>query len=100
MDAVDANIPLPERDVDKPFLMAIEGVFSISGRGTVATGRIEAGRVKVGDEVDLVGFGPTTKTTVTGVEMFRRAWMKLWLVTTLDCCCVVLRKKILSVVWY
>jgi elongation factor Tu len=73
MDAVDANIPLPERDVDKPFLMAIEGVFSISGRGTVATGRIEAGKVKVGDEVDLVGFGPITKSTVTGVEMFRKS---------------------------
>lgn len=73
MDAVDASIPLPERSVDKPFLMAIEGVFSISGRGTVATGRIEAGKVKVGDEVDLVGFGPTTKTTVTGVEMFRKS---------------------------
>ncbi len=73
MDAVDASIPLPERAVDKPFLMAIEGVFSISGRGTVATGRIEAGKVKVGDEVDLVGFGPTTKTTVTGVEMFRKS---------------------------
>jgi len=73
MDAVDASIPLPERAVDKPFLMAIEGVFSISGRGTVATGRIEAGKVKVGDEVDLVGFGPTVKTTVTGVEMFRKS---------------------------
>jgi elongation factor Tu len=73
MDAVDTSIPLPERSVDKPFLMAIEGVFSISGRGTVATGRIEAGKVKVGDEVDLVGFGPTTKTTVTGVEMFRKS---------------------------
>jgi len=73
MDAVDASIPLPARAVDKSFLMAIEGVFSISGRGTVATGRIEAGKVKVGDEVELVGFGPTVKTTVTGVEMFRKS---------------------------
>jgi elongation factor Tu len=73
MAAVDSYIPLPQRDVDKSFLMAIEGVFSISGRGTVATGRIEAGKVKVGDEVDLVGFGPTVKTTVTGVEMFRKS---------------------------
>ena len=72
MDAVDAYIPAPQRDVDKNFLMAIEGVFSIPGRGTVATGRIESGRIKVGDEVELVGFGNSTKTTVTGIEMFRK----------------------------
>lgn len=72
MDAVDAYIPTPERDLDKPFLMPVEDVFSITGRGTVATGRIERGRVKVGGEVELVGFGDTRKTTVTGVEMFRK----------------------------
>lgn len=72
MDAVDAHIPTPERDLDKPFLMPVEDVFSITGRGTVATGRIERGRVKVQGEVELVGFGDTRKTTVTGVEMFRK----------------------------
>lgn len=72
MDAVDAYIPTPERQVDQPFLMPIEDVFSITGRGTVATGRIERGRVKVGGEVELVGFGQTRKTTCTGVEMFRK----------------------------
>ncbi|MBT3456242.1 elongation factor Tu, partial [bacterium] len=72
MDAVDSYIPLPPRDVDKTFLMAVEGVFSISGRGTVATGRIERGRVKVGEEVNIIGFGKLLKTVVTGVEMFRK----------------------------
>jgi len=72
MDAVDSYIPAPQRDIDKSFLMAIEGVFSIPGRGTVATGRIESGRIKVGEEVELVGFGNSTKTTVTGIEMFRK----------------------------
>ena len=72
MAAVDANIPEPEREVDKPFLMAVEDVFSITGRGTVATGRIERGIVKVGEEVEIVGIKDTTKTTVTGVEMFRK----------------------------
>jgi len=72
MDAVDAYIPTPERDLDKPFLMPVEDVFSITGRGTVATGRIERGKIKVGTEVELVGFGDTRKTTVTGVEMFRK----------------------------
>src|SRR6187551_1203441 len=72
MDAVDAHIPQPDRPVDKPFLMPIEDVFSISGRGTVVTGRIETGIVKVGDEVEIVGIRDTTKTIVTGVEMFRK----------------------------
>lgn len=72
MDAIDSYIPTPERDLDKPFLMPVEDVFSITGRGTVATGRIERGRVKVQGEVELVGFGETRKTTVTGVEMFRK----------------------------
>jgi len=72
MDAVDAFIPQPKRDRDKPFLMPIEDVFSISGRGTVVTGRVERGIIKVGDEVEIVGLKPTTKTVVTGVEMFRK----------------------------
>ena len=72
MEAVDAYIPSPERPIDQPFLMPIEDVFSISGRGTVVTGRVERGIVKVGEEVEIVGIRPTTKTTVTGVEMFRK----------------------------
>ena len=72
MDAVDEYIPTPERDTEKPFLMPVEDVFSISGRGTVVTGRIELGTIKVGEEIEIVGFGDTRKTTVTGVEMFRK----------------------------
>jgi len=72
MDAVDSYIPTPERAIDKPFIMPIEDVFSISGRGTVVTGRVERGLVKVGDEVEIVGFKDTAKTVVTGVEMFRK----------------------------
>ncbi|MDE1906074.1 MAG: elongation factor Tu [Rhodospirillales bacterium] len=72
MAAVDAYIPQPERAIDKPFLMPVEDVFSISGRGTVATGRVERGIVKVGEEIEIVGLRPTVKTTVTGVEMFRK----------------------------
>ena len=73
MDAIDSYIPEPQREVDKPFLMAIEDVFSIEGRGTVATGRIERGVVKVGDEVEIVGFAPESRKTVcTGVEMFNK----------------------------
>ncbi len=72
VEAVDSYIPEPERDVDKPFLMPVEDVFSITGRGTVGTGRIERGMVKVGEEVDIVGLGADKKTVVTGVEMFRK----------------------------
>jgi elongation factor Tu len=72
MKAVDDYIPQPDRPIDQPFLMPIEDVFSISGRGTVVTGRIERGIIKVGEEVEIVGIKPTTKTTVTGVEMFRK----------------------------
>jgi elongation factor Tu len=72
MDAVDSYIPQPKRDIDKPYLMPIEDVFSIAGRGTVVTGRIERGIVKVGDEIEIVGIKPTQKTVVTGVEMFRK----------------------------
>ena len=72
MNALDTYIPIPAREIDKPFLMPVEGVFSISGRGTVATGRIETGQVKVGEEVSIIGFGRNEKTIVTGVEMFRK----------------------------
>jgi len=72
LDALDTYIPQPKRDIDKPFLMPIEGVFTISGRGTVATGRIERGKIKVGEEVELIGFGAKILSVVTGVEMFRK----------------------------
>jgi elongation factor Tu len=72
LDALDSYIPQPKREIDKPFLMPVEDVFSITGRGTVATGRIERGVIKVGEEVQLVGFGAEKKTVVTGVEMFRK----------------------------
>ena len=72
MTAVDENIPTPERPIDMPFLMPIEDVFSISGRGTVVTGRVERGQVKIGDEIEIVGIKETSKTTCTGVEMFRK----------------------------
>jgi elongation factor Tu len=73
MEALDTYIPEPKREIDKPLLMPVESVFSISGRGTVATGRIETGIVRINDEVEIVGFGSTLKTTVTGVEMFRKS---------------------------
>jgi elongation factor Tu len=72
MEALDSYIPLPEREIDKPFMMPIEDVFSISGRGTVVTGRVERGKVKVGEEIEIVGFKATEKKVVTGVEMFRK----------------------------
>src|SRR5205814_10622755 len=72
MDAVDKNVPLPARAIDKPFLMPIEDISSISGRGTVVTGRSERGKVKVGEEAEIVGFRDTRKTVVTGVEMFKK----------------------------
>jgi elongation factor Tu len=72
MDAVDKYIPLPQREIDKPFLMPIEDIFSISGRGTVVTGRVERGKVKVGEEIEIVGIRPTVKRVVTGVEMFKK----------------------------
>jgi elongation factor Tu len=72
MDAVDTYIPIPERPIDKPFQMPIEDVFSISGRGTVVTGRVEQGKVKVGEEIEIVGIRPTQKKVVTGVEMFKK----------------------------
>src|SRR5487761_2261747 len=73
MDAVDEFVPEPVRDVDRPFLMSVEDVMTITGRGTVVTGRIEQGQVKVGEEVEIVGLRPTTKTTLTGIEMFNKS---------------------------
>jgi elongation factor Tu len=72
MDAVDSYVPLPKRDIDLPFLMPVEDIFTISGRGTVATGRIERGKVKVGEEIEIIGIRPTVKRVVTGVEMFKK----------------------------
>ena len=72
LTALDTQIPIPTREIDKPFLMPIEDIFSIEGRGTVVTGRIERGKVKVGEEVEIIGLKPTTKTTVTGIEMFNK----------------------------
>jgi elongation factor Tu len=72
MDACDSFIPEPERDIDKPFLMPVEDVFSITGRGTVGTGRVESGIIKVGDDVEMIGMGETRKVAVTGIEMFRK----------------------------
>ena len=72
MDAIDSYIPLPQRDIDKPFLMPVEDVFSITGRGTVGTGRVDRGRAKVGEEVEVIGLGQHKKTVITGAEMFRK----------------------------
>jgi len=72
MEAVDKYVPIPQREVDKPFLMPVEDIFTISGRGTVATGRVERGKVRVGEEIEIVGIRPTVKRVVTGVEMFRK----------------------------
>jgi elongation factor Tu len=82
-------IPEPERAIDQPFLMPVEDVFSISGRGTVVTGRVERGIIKVGDEIEIVGIKDTTKTTCTGVEMFRKLLDEGRRATTWVCCCAV-----------
>lgn len=97
-EQVDTYIPTPERQTDKPFLMPVEDVFSITGRGTVATGRVERGTVKVQEEVEIVGIAEETrKCIVTGVEMFRKCLIPLKLGTTLEHCFVVLTVKISSV---
>lgn len=80
---------MPQRDLDKPFLMPIEDVFSIKGRGTVATGRIEQGVIKINDPVEIVGLKPTQTSVVTGVEAFKKTSTKVRQVTTLVCCCAV-----------
>ena len=87
IDALDTYIPEPVRETDKPFLMPVEDVFSITGRGTVATGRIERGLIKVQEEVQLVGFGADKKAVVTGVEMFRKLLDAVRRATTSGCCC-------------
>jgi elongation factor Tu len=93
MEAVDTTVPLPQRDVDKPFAMPIEDIFSISGRGTVVTGRIERGKVKVGEEIEIVGFRPTVKRIVTGVEMFRKLLDEGMAGDNVGCCCAARKKK-------
>src|SRR5262249_54523923 len=92
MAAVDEKVPLPVRDVDKPFAMPIEDIFSSSGRGTVVTGGVERGKVKTGEEVEIVGFRATKKKVVTGVEMFKKLLDEGIAATTLGCCCAA-RKK-------
>ena len=99
MEAVDKYVPLPARDIDKPFLMPIEDIFSISGRGTVVTGRIERGKVKVGEEVEIVGFRDTRKTVVTGVEMFKKQLDEGLAGTTPGCCCAASAKTMWSAGW-
>jgi elongation factor Tu len=99
MDALDSYIPQPQRQVDRPFLMPVEDVFSITGRGTVATGRIERGVVKVQEEVQLVGFNAEKKTVVTGVEMFRKLWTRARRGTTWGCCCAGWRRRRSSAGW-
>ncbi len=100
MNAVDENIPTPEREVDKPFLMPIEDVFSISGRGTVATGRVEQGVIKINDKLQMVGLGETRETVATGLEMFNKLSTKRVPVKTSVCCSVELIKKMLSAEWF
>ena len=87
MEAIDSYIPEPERDIDKPFLMPVEDVFSITGRGTVATGRIERGVIHKGDTVEIVGMGEDRKTVVTGVEMFRKLLEQGQAGDNAGCCC-------------
>ncbi len=99
-EALDSYIPQPERAIDRPFLLPIEDVFSISGRGTVVTGRVERGIVKVGEEVEIVGIIDTIKTTCTGVEMFRKLLDEGRAGEMLVFCCVVLSVTMFSVVKY
>jgi len=86
MEAVDSYIPTPARDFEKPFLMPVEDIFHDPGRGTVATGRVERGKVKVNESVEVVGIKPTRTTVVTGVEMFKSCWTKGRRGTTWACC--------------
>jgi elongation factor Tu len=93
MDALDSEIPEPKRETDKPFLLAIEDVFSITGRGTVATGRVERGQVKVGDIIEIVGIRDTQKSVVTGLEMFRKLLDDARAGDTWACCCAASRRR-------
>ena len=99
LEAIDSYIPTPTRAIDKPFLMPIEDVFTISGRGTVVTGRCERGIVKVGDEIEIVGLKPTQSTVVTGVEMFRKVLDEGRREITSGCCCGGRRKRKWSGGW-
>jgi elongation factor Tu len=100
MEQVDSYIPAPERDVDKAFLMAVEDVFSITGRGTVATGRIERGVIKVGETIEIVGLGETRQTTVTGVEMFQKTLNEGFAGDNVGILLRGVKKVKLNVVWY
>ena len=100
VEALDTYIPEPVRAVDQPFLMPIEDVFSIAGRGTVVTGRVERGIVKVGEEIEIIGITDTAKTTCTGVEMFRKLLDEGRAGENCGICCVVLSVKKFSVVRY
>lgn len=100
MEAVDSYIPTPERDTEKPFMMPVEDVFSITGRGTVATGRVERGQVKVGDEVEVIGIEEESKVVVTGVEMFRKLLDYAEAGDNIGALLVVLLVKISNVVKY
>jgi elongation factor Tu len=92
MAAVDSYVPLPQREIDKPFIMPIEDIFSIQGRGTVVTGRIERGIVKVGEPVEIVGFRDTRQTVVTGVEMFKKLLDEGRAGDNVGCCCAALKR--------
>ena len=100
MDKVDTYIPTPERDTDKSFLMAVEDVFSITGRGTVATGRVERGTIKVGDTVELVGLRDTRTTTVTGLEMFQKTLEESVAGDNVGVLLRGIQKMILNVEWF
>ena len=100
MEAVDTFVPRPDRAVDKPFLMPIEDIFSISGRGTVVTGRIERGKVKVGEESEIVGFRETRKTVVRALKCSRSSWTKAWRATTPDFFFAALPRKTSSAAWF
>jgi elongation factor Tu len=100
MEAVDKYVPRPDRAVDLPFLMPIEDIFSISGRGTVVTGRIERGKVKVGEDVEIVGFRETRKSVCTGVEMFKKQLDEGWRGTMPGFCCAAFLKKTWSAGWF
>jgi elongation factor Tu len=99
MNAVDEYVPQPTRDTDKPFLMPVEDVFTITGRGTVVTGRVESGIIKTGEQVEIVGLGETQTTTVTGVEMFARSSTRARPVTTSVCSCAAPRRRTWSAAW-
>ena len=100
MDAVDEYIPQPERDTEKPFLMPVEDVFTITGRGTVITGRIERGIVKINETVDIIGIRETKQTTtVTGVEMFRKLLDRVGPARTSGCCCAARSARTSSAAW-